>query len=216
MHGATLECRVSTKHRAATECTGSFQCMERLWIAGTGSGVPRPPVHGVAVKCTELPSAWTDSGMHGSPGTHRVALRCRDSPKHEAATGCANSPGARTDCGMHGAILGCRDTPKHRAATAPGAGTGFGVLGARNAQRARGVHRISGAWMDPGVHRTTLGCRDPTKHRPATKHRSAQSLSVHEQTQGCVRQLQVQVQAVECRDSPVYGMAMECTELPRT
>ncbi|XP_039579822.1 ribose-5-phosphate isomerase isoform X1 [Passer montanus] len=170
-----------------------------------------PPVHGAAVKCTELPHARTGCGMHGSPAP-RAALGCRDCPKHEAAAGSAESRGARTDLGTHGAILGCRDTPSteqpwtlpehgfHGAAT--GAGTGFRVLGLHNAQRGCGGHRISGAWMDAGVHRAALGCWDHTKHRVATKHRGARSLPVHGQTQGCVRQ----GQAVECRDSTVYGM----------
>lgn len=139
----------------------------------SGSGQRDPPVHGVAVKCLELPSAWAGCGMHGSPNTQRGSgvpglpktprsygvcrvPQCMDRPWDAwSSSGVQGHPRARMDRAVHGA--------------APGAGTGFGVLGPRNAQRCTecGVHRISGAWMDPGVHRATLGCQDPTEHRGA-------------------------------------------------
>lgn len=83
-------------------------------------------------------------------------------------------------------------------------------------ERLRVLGQVLGCW-DPAVYRGTveyteslvhgwtLGYWDPTKRRAATKHRCARSLPVHGQTQGCVRQLQVQGLAVRCWDSPVQN-----------
>lgn len=73
-------------------------------------------------------------------------------------------------------------------------------------------------YTDSLVHGRTLGCTEQLwgagTPQNTEQPRGARSLPVHRQTQGCVRQLQVQGQAVGGRDSPVHGMAMGCMELP--
>lgn len=158
---------------------GFFQSLDRLWIAGTGSGS-----HGSS-------STQSVSGLPGLPKArsgHRVC---------------------RVPRWMHGAILGCRDTPNtEQLRTLPGHGWTLRFM-----ERLRVQGRALGCW-DPTmyrgamgdteslVHGWTLGCTeqlwcDRTPQNTESSH------------SGCVRQLPVQGQAVRCRDSPVYGMAME-------
>lgn len=231
VRGAALGARTSTGVPGPPQCTerprsarifpvhgAALDCRDRLWGAGTPSTRSGSEVHG-ASQCMDglrdarilqhtewLWGAWTPQrtkrprGVQ-SPPVHRRTVGCMERFWGAGTPQSTEQPRTLPEHGwtlqfmeqlrVQGQALECWDPPMHR-----------GAMG----------------YTDSLVHGRTLGCTEQLwvagTPQNTEQPRGARSLPVYRQTQGCVRQLQVQGQAVGCRDSPVYGTATGCMELP--